>query len=128
MALTPHEEREIHQIEESLSGSDPGFAARMSGRLPVRRRLVLGGLCLVVVAGAFAFADHSAWVVSVVGAAVAAFFAGWCFGRTGPLDLRGATSRLLSRWAQAVGAAWRAARGAVSAAVRRPVRRWRRTE
>lgn len=96
MGLTPHEEREIHQIEESLIDSDPGFASRMSGLMRPRRELVAVALCFLIVAVGFGLSVSRSSAVSVAFAAVAAFLAGWCLGRVRHLDPR-VMLRLLRR-------------------------------
>lgn len=86
MGLTPHEEREIQQIEESLVDSDPGFAARMSSLIRPHPELVVMALCLVIVAVVFGLSAATNAPVSVACAATAAFLAGWCLGRARQLD------------------------------------------
>jgi|SRR5579875_1444360 len=88
MGLTPHEERQIHEIEASLLDSDPGFAQRMNRLLRPRRKLMAGAVCLLVGGVALGVARPENPVVSVACTAVVAFLAGWCFGRVGTLDPR----------------------------------------
>ncbi|HWC21088.1 MAG TPA: DUF3040 domain-containing protein [Flexivirga sp.] len=94
MALTPHEEREIHQIEESLLGSDPGFVARMNRTWRPHRRLLLPALCLVAATVAFGLFGPAGWTLPCV--AVGAFLAGVCLGRVDGLDLRLLVRRVLA--------------------------------
>lgn len=85
MALTPNEERKIHQIEAALIETDPGFVARMTGLFRPRRWLVVAAVCLFAVAVVLAgLANFSVFLCC---AAVAMFAAGWCLGRAGHLDL-----------------------------------------
>ncbi|RNI22906.1 DUF3040 domain-containing protein [Flexivirga caeni] len=88
MALTPREEREIQQIEDSLLSSDPGFAQRMNQALHPRRRLVAAAICFLFVAVAVGISLPSALAGYAVCTAAATFLAGWCLGRTGPAGVR----------------------------------------
>lgn len=97
MALTPREERQIHQIEESLIETDPGFVARMTGLLRPRRGLVVAGVCLVGIAVGLGLAVRASVGVCLYCAAVALFSAGWCLGRAGELRLWIRPRRLVSR-------------------------------
>lgn len=87
MALTPREERQIHQIEESLIETDPGFVARMTGLLRPRRGLVIAGVCLVGIAIGLGLAVRASVGVCLYCAAIALFSAGLCLGRAGELRL-----------------------------------------
>ena len=88
MGLTPHEERQIHEIEASLLDSDPGFAQRMNRLLRPRRKLMALAVCLLAGGVALGVSRPDNPVVSVACTAVVAFLAGWCFGRMGTLDPR----------------------------------------
>jgi len=88
MGLTPHEERQIHEIEESLYESDPGFAERINRVLRPRRKFMVAGFCLLAVVAALAISRPENLAVTVSCTAVAAFLAGWCLGRVGGLDPR----------------------------------------
>lgn len=118
MGLTPHEERQIHEIEESLFESDPGFAERINRVLRPHRKSMVAGLCLLVIVAVLAASRPANLVVTVCCTAVAAFFAGWCLGRVGGFDPHRTVRR-----ARAV--TFRAGT-AIAAPARRPVRWLRR--
>ncbi|MBB2893107.1 DUF3040 domain-containing protein [Flexivirga oryzae] len=88
MGLTPHEERQIHEIEESLLESDPGFAERMHRLLRPHRKLVVAGLCLLVLVVVLVVSRPENPTVTVAGTAAAAFLAGWCLGQVRSADPR----------------------------------------
>lgn len=93
MALTPHEEREIHQIEESLLGSDPGFVARMSRTWRPHRKFLIAAPCLMVIAVVFGLFGPAGW--SLAGLGATAFLLGWCLSRVDSFDLQLLVRRVL---------------------------------
>lgn len=108
MALTPHEEREIHRIEESLLGSDPGFVARMSRTWRPHRKFLLAAPCLVAIAVVFGLVGPAGW--SLAGLGATAFLLGWCLARVDSFDLQLLVRRVLvlpGRLARAIGRALR---------------------
>lgn len=83
MGLTPHEERQIQQIEDSLAVSDPEFAAYMSRLCRPRRRYLVGGLCCLIIAVSLFISGSTNSRLTIVGTCLATLLAGWCIGRAG---------------------------------------------
>ena len=112
MALTPHEERTIQQIEDSLAATDPGFVERMNGLLRRRRGLLVAGLCLIAITlGVVLTAGSSGPKAVPYCASVAMLAAGWCLGRSGCLSVRSVVAKILNAISYVARSAYRSLSG-----------------